>query len=76
MRSRTPTQRAATTDVRDGSRAASAALAPWPAWAGIVGPVLFTATFLAQEPFRRDEYSPIAERSARWRPGRTVGSSR
>jgi hypothetical membrane protein len=31
------------------------------AWAGIVGPVLFTATFMAQEAFRTDEYSPIAE---------------
>ena len=29
--------------------------------AGIVGPVLFTATFLVQEQFRRGEYSPIAE---------------
>jgi hypothetical membrane protein len=29
--------------------------------AGIVGPLLFTATFLVQEQFRRDEYSPIAE---------------
>lgn len=33
----------------------------WLAWAGIVGPVLFTATYLAQELFRRDEYSPIEE---------------
>lgn len=31
------------------------------AWAGIVGPILFTATFLAQEIFRVDEYSPMAE---------------
>lgn len=31
------------------------------AWAGIIGPVLFTATFLAQEAFRMDEYSPLAE---------------
>ena len=31
------------------------------AWAGIIGPVLFTATFLAQEAFRIDEYSPLAE---------------
>ena len=28
---------------------------------GIVGPVLFTATFLVQEQFRRGEYSPMAE---------------
>ena len=33
----------------------------WSAWAGIVGPLLFTATFLAQEAFRRDEYHPLAE---------------
>jgi hypothetical membrane protein len=31
------------------------------AWAGIAGPVLFTASFLAQEQFRRGEYSPVAE---------------
>jgi hypothetical membrane protein len=31
------------------------------AWAGILGPVLFTATFLAQEAFRRDEFDPLAE---------------
>ncbi|MEP6759837.1 MAG: DUF998 domain-containing protein [Sporichthyaceae bacterium] len=34
---------------------------PWSARAGIVGPVLFTATYMAQEVFRRDEYSPISE---------------
>jgi hypothetical membrane protein len=31
------------------------------AWAGIVGPVLFTFVFVAQELSRRAEYSPIAE---------------
>lgn len=31
------------------------------AWAGIIGPVLFTACFLLQEAFRQDEYSPMAE---------------
>jgi hypothetical membrane protein len=31
------------------------------AWAGIIGPVLFTAVFLAQERFRSAEYDPIAE---------------
>jgi hypothetical membrane protein len=31
------------------------------AWAGIVGPPLFTLTFLGQEVFRADEYSPMAE---------------
>ena len=31
------------------------------AWAGIVGPILFTAGFLLQEAFRQDEYSPLAE---------------
>jgi hypothetical membrane protein len=30
-------------------------------WAGVVGPVLFTATFLAQEAFRRGEYDPVSE---------------
>jgi hypothetical membrane protein len=33
----------------------------WAAWAGIVGPFLFTATFLAQEAFRRGEYHPLGE---------------
>jgi hypothetical protein len=31
------------------------------AWAGIVGPILFTVVFLAQEALRRDEFSPVAE---------------
>jgi hypothetical protein len=31
------------------------------AWAGIIGPVLFTAAFLARGPFRRGEYDPLAE---------------
>ena len=31
------------------------------AWAGIVGPVLFTVAFLAQDAIRRDEFSPVAE---------------
>src|SRR5215218_7240306 len=31
------------------------------AWAGIIGPALFTAAFLAQEAFRRTEYDPVAE---------------
>ena len=30
-------------------------------WAGIVGPVLFTLAFVAQELARMDEYSPLAE---------------
>jgi hypothetical membrane protein len=33
----------------------------WSAWAGIIGPVLFTATFLVQGAFRREEYNPLAE---------------
>ena len=33
----------------------------WLAWAGIVGPILFTVTFIGQELFRRGEYSPVAE---------------
>jgi hypothetical membrane protein len=31
------------------------------AWAGIVGPILFTVTFLAQEVLRAGEFNPIAE---------------
>lgn len=31
------------------------------AWAGMAAPVLFTASFLTQEAFRRDEYDPVAE---------------
>jgi hypothetical membrane protein len=31
------------------------------ALAGILGPILFTAVFVIQELFRRDEYSPMAE---------------
>jgi hypothetical membrane protein len=31
------------------------------AWAGIVGPILFTVVFLAQEAVRRGEYDPVAE---------------
>ena len=31
------------------------------AWAGIIGPLLFTAAFLAQEAFLRAEYDPLAE---------------
>jgi hypothetical membrane protein len=30
------------------------------AWAGIVGPVLFTVVFLAQEALRRGEFNPVA----------------
>ena len=30
-------------------------------WAGVAGPVVFTVSFLAQEQFRRGEYSPLAE---------------
>jgi hypothetical membrane protein len=31
------------------------------AWAGVVGPILFTVVFVGQELFRRHEYSPMAE---------------
>jgi hypothetical membrane protein len=31
------------------------------AWSGIIGPVLFTAAFLAQEAFLAADYSPLAE---------------
>lgn len=40
------------------------AVNPWlvrSAWAGIIGPILFTVTFLALEVFRAGEYSPIRE---------------
>jgi hypothetical membrane protein len=40
------------------------AVAPWlvrSGWAGIIGPILFTVTFLAQEAFRVGEYSPMRE---------------
>lgn len=30
-------------------------------WAGVVGPVLFSLTFLAQDVLRRPDYSPVAE---------------
>lgn len=30
-------------------------------WAGMLGPVLFTVTFIGQELFRMEEYSPLAE---------------
>jgi hypothetical protein len=33
----------------------------WAAWAGVIGPVLFTLTWVAQELFRIDEYSPFKE---------------
>jgi hypothetical membrane protein len=33
----------------------------WAAWAGLIGPVLFTAGFLAQEAFRHEEYDPLSE---------------
>jgi hypothetical membrane protein len=32
-----------------------------PAWAGIVGPLLFTGAFLAQEALRRGEFDPVSE---------------
>jgi hypothetical membrane protein len=38
-----------------------AAWVSWAAWAGIIGPVLFTAAFMAQEAFRRGEYDPFAQ---------------
>lgn len=51
-----PSESIAATEVVAAQRSLS-----WSAWAGIVGPILFTAGFLAQEAFRRDEYSPVAE---------------
>jgi hypothetical membrane protein len=37
------------------------AVTPLLAWAGIVGPILFTAGFLAQEAMRVGEYHPLSE---------------
>jgi len=37
------------------------AVHPILAWAGIAAPVIFTALFLVQEAFRREEYDPLAE---------------
>jgi len=47
--------------VREGLEERPARWISWVGWAGVIGPVLFTATFLAQEAFRRDEYDPVAE---------------
>jgi hypothetical membrane protein len=47
--------------VGDGLESRPAPWISWLAWAGVLGPVLFTATFLAQEALRRDEYDPLAE---------------
>lgn len=52
------TQRRHTSPVSQDSRRSWLALA---AWAGIIGPVLFTIGFLAQEQFHRGDYSPVAE---------------
>jgi len=55
------------THTTSGARTASAVALAHPrlvalsAWAGIAGPVVFTAAFLAQEAFRAGEYSPVAE---------------
>jgi hypothetical membrane protein len=49
-------------DVRSpGARETTGNRLVWLARAGIVGPILFTATYLAQEASRRDEYSPTTE---------------
>jgi hypothetical membrane protein len=52
-----PETRGAVAPAATGRRSALPALA----WAGIVGPILFTVVFLAQEAVRRDEFSPVAE---------------
>jgi hypothetical membrane protein len=52
-----PETRGAVAPAATGRRSALRALA----WAGIVGPILFTVVFLAQEAVRRDEFSPVAE---------------
>ena len=53
----TRTRRPATLASSPATRRVHPALA----WTGIVGPVLFTATFLMQEAFRRGSYDPLAE---------------
>jgi Protein of unknown function (DUF998) len=52
-----PETRGAVTSPATRRRSALPALA----WAGIIGPVLFTVVFLAQEALRRGEYDPVAE---------------
>jgi hypothetical membrane protein len=52
-----PETRGAVAPATTGRRSALPALA----WAGIVGPILFTVVFLAQEALRRDEFNPVAE---------------
>jgi hypothetical membrane protein len=47
--------------LRNASQDGHARWIPLLAWAGIVGPVLFTLTFIGQELFRIDEYSPAEE---------------
>ena len=53
-----------TTMQRDGIVAVGERRPSWItglAWAGIIGPVLFSATFIVQEVFRSGEYNPLAE---------------
>lgn len=53
-----------TTTIRAGTTVAHGAVGRFQrlaAWAGLVGPILFTVMFLGQEVLRRGEYSPIAE---------------
>jgi Protein of unknown function (DUF998) len=52
-----PETRGAVALAATGRRSALPALA----WAGIVGPILFTVVFLAQEAVRSGEFSPVAE---------------
>jgi Protein of unknown function (DUF998) len=52
-----PETRGAVAPAATGRRSALRALA----WAGIVGPILFTVVFLVQEALRRDGFSPVAE---------------
>lgn len=52
-----PETQGAVAPATTGRRSALPALA----WAGIVGPILFTVVFLAQEALRRDEFNPVAE---------------
>jgi hypothetical membrane protein len=61
MSSSSVTQQSSQRPVGDALGQQSARSTVLLAWAGIIGPVLFTATFLAQEAVLVDDYSPLAE---------------
>jgi len=61
MSSPSVTQRPSQRPVGDALEHSPAQSTVLVAWAGIIGPVLFTAAFLAQEALLVDDYSPLAE---------------